>query len=114
MDTGNSSMRRGTAKQFDDSLSESQKDDEFDVVADQENQFGNLLLTREPTTIIKLSDESGGKISNDKHLNEPQIYANKLLGRKVNTSTKIIMKNRGGTIAKEVVDVNAITPVKDL
>ena len=37
-----SSMRKGTMKKFDES-SESQKDDVFDAVADQENQFHALF-----------------------------------------------------------------------
>jgi hypothetical protein len=45
------------------------------------------------------------KAMDDDTLYEPRIYANKLLGRNVNTKDKIILKNQNGHITKTVVDV---------
>lgn len=37
-----------------------------------------------------------GIIASAEKLNEPRVYANRLLGKKVNTTNKIVMKNRNG------------------
>lgn len=39
-------------------------------------------------------------IAPDKSLNEPRIYANKLLGRKLNTRTKVTFRRISGQLVK--------------
>lgn len=45
---------------------------------------------------LSLSISITGPLASELSLHEPRIYANRLLGRSVNTKDKIIMKNRNG------------------
>ena len=59
------------------------------------------IILKEGEMAVQLAAPAGVVVS-AQPLNEPRIYANKLLGKTVNTQDKIILKNQGGTITKIV------------
>ena len=44
----------------------------------------------------RFSYKQGVEAAATKHLNEPRIYANRLLGKGINTTDKIVLSSKGG------------------